>query len=92
MLARLNHRMDFLILLPNGIRVIVEVDGPQHYSGTKAVDGTVRGDRELKLRGYDVWRVTTSELRRQSIPAFVERFFTNIFKHHGVEAPLAVTD
>ncbi|WP_189278114.1 AbiJ-related protein, partial [Kitasatospora griseola] len=69
--ALLNHRMDFLLLLPNGARVIVEVDGPQHYATTKAVDDTVRGDRDLRLRGYDLWRVTTSELSRQPLSSFV---------------------
>lgn len=72
-------------------RVVVEVDGPQHYAGIKAVDNTVRGDRELKLRGYDLWRVITSELRRQPIPTFVEPFFTNIFKYYGLDVPPAVT-
>lgn len=27
-----HQRMDFLMLLPNGIRVVIEIDGKQHYS------------------------------------------------------------
>ncbi len=85
--ALINHRMDFLILLPNGVRVIVEVDGRRHYANDKAVDDTVRGDRDLKLRGYHVWRVTTSELRQQPLGPFVEELFTSILRHHGLDVP-----
>ncbi len=31
--ALLRFRMDFLMLLPNGVRVVLEVDGKQHYAG-----------------------------------------------------------
>ncbi|SCE41372.1 hypothetical protein GA0115240_159019 [Streptomyces sp. DvalAA-14] len=44
--ALLNHRMDFLMLLPNGRRVVLEVDGGHHYATSRAYEATVRGDRE----------------------------------------------
>jgi hypothetical protein len=85
--ALINHRMDFLLLLPNGVRVIVEVDGWHHYGTAKAVDDTIRGDRDLKLRGYHVWRVTTNELGAQLLVPFATDFFTSVLQHHGLEVP-----
>jgi hypothetical protein len=51
--------MDFLLLAPNGRRVVIEVDGKQHYAeGDKAsprlYSQMVAEDRRLQLRGY-VW-------------------------------------
>ena len=65
--AMLRFRMDFLLLLPHGQRVVLEVDGNTHYSpgGTprscRYADG-VRGDREFKLAGYEVFRFGATEL------------------------------
>ncbi|QGV79332.1 hypothetical protein [Streptomyces ficellus] len=65
-----NLRMDFLMLLPGGHRVVLEVDGLQHYTrnqGTEPDSGryaaTMAGDRELTLRGYEVFRFGHDELR-----------------------------
>ena len=66
--ALLRFRMDFLLLLPQRVRVVVEVDGKQHYSrddgaadpGTYAA--MVAADRELKLSGYEVFRFGAVEL------------------------------
>lgn len=59
--ALLRFRMDFLLLLPGGQRVVLEVDGRQHYSTNGRPDSTkyaagMRGDRDLKLSGYEVFR------------------------------------
>ncbi|WP_409496002.1 hypothetical protein [Amycolatopsis sp. cmx-11-12] len=62
------QRMDFLLLLPQRIRIVIECDGKQHYT-----DETGRGDsqryadmvaedRELRLRGYEVYRFGGAEL------------------------------
>jgi hypothetical protein len=50
----LNLRMDFLMLLPGGHRVVIEVDGKHHYATGDRADPTVyaatmRGDRELRF-------------------------------------------
>jgi hypothetical protein len=68
--ALLGHRMDFLLLLPHGQRVVLEVDGAHHYASP---DGTrpdpshyaalARADRELKLSGYEVFRFGATELK-----------------------------
>ncbi|MDI5969378.1 hypothetical protein POF50_008460 [Streptomyces sp. SL13] len=60
--------MDFLILLPNGARVVVEIDGHHHYDTDKAFENTVRGDRELKLRGYDNLADHHDRARAEAVP------------------------
>jgi hypothetical protein len=53
------QRMDFLLLLPNRQRVVIEVDGRQHYSDDDGHADTglyaemVREDRALRLAGYE---------------------------------------
>ncbi len=91
--ALARFRMDFLLLLPNGARVVVEIDGKQHYaedngaaSPTKYAEMTA-ADRDLRLSGYEVYRFGGSELdggvRATSI---VGDFFRRLFKRHGVTA------
>jgi hypothetical protein len=69
--ALLRHRMDFLLLMPHGQRVVLEVDGSHHYATPdgKRPDATryaanMRADRELKLSGYEVFRFGATELQR----------------------------
>jgi very-short-patch-repair endonuclease len=82
--ALLNHRMDFLMLLPNGHRVVLEVDGGHHYATSRAYEATVRGDRDLKLRGYEVYRFSSTELGRDQIGPLVKQFSTHLFDLHGL--------
>lgn len=72
--------MDFLLLLPNQQRVVIEVDGSQHLSA----DGEpslpqyakmVAADRELRLAGYEVYRFGANELVGPAAAAVIERFF-----------------
>ncbi len=56
-----HQRMDFLMLLPNGVRIVIEIDGQQHYSeGDKASPKLYAqmavDTRELQLKGYEVYR------------------------------------
>jgi very-short-patch-repair endonuclease len=89
--ALLNHRMDFLLLLPGGARVVIEVDGVQHYADdtrradTRRYARLVSGDRELKLAGYDVYRFGGIELQGPESVAMVEQFFKALFKRHGIK-------
>ena len=73
--ALLRFRMDFLLLLPHGQRVVLEVDGSHHFTSpdgqpdaAKYADG-VRGDRDLKLSGYEVFRFGATELQDPEPPA-----------------------
>lgn len=88
--ALLNHRMDFLMLLPGGHRAVLEVDGRHHYATAKAYEDTVRGDRDLKLRGYEVYRFSSTELsNRHHAGPLLEQFFTTLFTHHNLTIPPA---
>ncbi|MFE9400116.1 hypothetical protein [Streptomyces flavidovirens] len=88
--ALLRFRMDFLLLLPHGQRVVLEVDGSQHYTrdhgrtpDTGKYAEMVAADRDLKLSGYEVFRFGHDELRdldatekllRQFLPAMFRRY------------------
>lgn len=83
--ALLNHRMDFLLLLPDGRRVMLEVDGRHHYGTAENYEKTVVGDREMKLRGYEVYRFSSTELTNPPTAAqLLTRFFADLFTHHGL--------
>jgi hypothetical protein len=90
-LALTNFRMDFLALFPGGVRVVVEVDGVQHYSDAdgKASPAiyakNVSGDRDLKLAGYDVYRFGGAELRTEiAASVMVRSLFDKLFQRHGI--------
>ncbi|WP_218220340.1 hypothetical protein [Nesterenkonia sp. Act20] len=62
----LRQRMDFLLLFSSRHRVVIEVDGKQHYaSGDKASPALysemVAEDRRLRLAGYEVYRFGGAE-------------------------------
>jgi very-short-patch-repair endonuclease len=88
--ALLRFRMDFLMLLPQSIRVVLEVDGAHHYGSEAGIADGVRyaamaaGDRELKLAGYQVFRFGAVELIRGDAPVMVKSFFESLFKQYGV--------
>lgn len=89
--ALLRFRMDFLLLLPHGQRVVLEVDGSHHFTSpdgrpdaARYADG-VRGDRDLKLSGYEVFRFGATELQdREAARSLLRRFFAELFRRFGV--------
>jgi hypothetical protein len=91
--ALLNHRMDFLMLLPGGIRVVIEVDGKQHFADDSGRADTAKyakmaaGDRDLRLSGYDVYRFGGVELQGEGAARLVKVFFDALFTRHGVVVP-----
>lgn len=91
--ALLTHRMDFLMLMPGGSRVVIEVDGQQHYGDANGLADPYRyaqlaaGQRELSLAGYEVYRFAGVELRGDDGPAAVKIFFERLFDHQGVRLP-----
>lgn len=72
-IALLRQRMDFLLLLENKVRVVIEVDGRHHYAvetkdnpsvyiaKPKLYAEMVKEDRRLRLRGYEVYRFGGAE-------------------------------
>lgn len=84
--ALLRFSMDFLMLLPNGVRIVIEVDGKHHYSDAsgrgdpqKYAD-MVAADRDLRLAGYDVYRFGAVELNGESGVRNAGDFFERLFK------------
>lgn len=88
--ALLRFRMDFLLLLPRGQRVVLEVDGMQHYTNNGRPDpiayaSNMRADRDLKLSGYEVFRFGAAELQdRQQAREMIQRFFEDLFRWFDV--------
>jgi very-short-patch-repair endonuclease/predicted regulator of amino acid metabolism with ACT domain len=69
------QRMDFLLLLAGGVRIVLEIDGQHHYGDSEA-DSKFRTnsskyaamaaeDRRLRLAGYEVYRFGAGELQLQ---------------------------
>ncbi|MFD8079494.1 hypothetical protein ACFV3E_43560 [Streptomyces sp. NPDC059718] len=83
-----NLRMDFLMLLPGSRRVVLEVDGSQHYTRNNGIEpdpakyaATMAGDRDLKFRGYEVFRFGHDELRdRDRARPVVADFFRHLLQ------------
>ena len=86
------QRMDFLLLLPGANRVVLEVDGRQHYSDQDGRANThryaemVAEDRRLRLDGYEVYRFGGAELvDRVGASGMLNDFFHALFARHGVD-------
>jgi hypothetical protein len=89
--ALARFRMDFLLLLPRGHRVVIEVDGQHHFADESGRASPARyadmmaADRELRLVGYEVFRFGAAELDgSDKAKHTVRRFFFALFKKHGV--------
>lgn len=85
------QRMDFLLLLPRRVRVVLELDGKQHYSLESGLASPlnyaamVREDRDLRLAGYEVYRFGGHEFVDEQDPtAMLRAFYSNLLTRHGV--------
>ncbi len=78
--------MDFLVLLAARRRVVIEVDGAEHYSehnrpSPRRYAEMVRADRDLRLAGYEVYRFGGAELPDHARAATVlEPFFDELLR------------
>ena len=84
------ERMDFLLLFSDRNRVVIEVDGKQHYAKGDVASPEdyarmVAEDRKLRLRGYEIYRFGGYELsttgRGQKV---IKDFFHTLFDKHGI--------
>ena len=89
--AMARFRMDFLLLLSHGHRVVIEVDGKHHYAGDDGRASPARyasmmaADRDLRLAGYEVFRFGAAELDGgDAAVAVVKNFFEALFNRHGI--------
>ncbi len=76
------QRMDFLLLLARRRRVVLEVDGIQHYADSEGRASPARyaemaaADRELRLAGYEVCRFGGHEIAdRSQATGILGKFF-----------------
>jgi very-short-patch-repair endonuclease len=88
--------MDFLLLLPGHVRVVIEVDGVQHYANDRGEAAPskyadiVSGDRDLKLLGYEVFRFGGWELKDEETSLrLIGPFFDRLFLRYNVSASRA---
>ena len=93
-----HQRMDFLMLFSESQRVVIEIDGVQHYAdyvaGNKkhyaSVDkyaDMMAAQREMSLAGYDVYRFGAKELYDPAIgKRKVRAFFEGLFSKYGISA------
>lgn len=77
------QRMDFLILFSSRHRVVLEVDGKQHYAhGDTASPALysemVAEDRRLRLAGYEVYRFGGAELMKDDASTMLAEFFDQL--------------
>lgn len=80
------QRMDFLLLLAGGRRVVCEIDGKTHYTdetgepSPRRYAQMVQDDRQLQLRGYEVYRFGAAELPDgTAADQLVDAFFARLF-------------
>ena len=84
------QRMDFLMLLPDGVRIIIEIDGKQHYSEEDKSSPSkyaemVESDRKLKLYGYEVFRFGGYEFLDDNHPRDkINDFLQLLFRKYGL--------
>lgn len=85
-----HQRMDFLMLISSNRRIIIEIDGKQHYSKNDVASPElyakmVEDDRKLKLYGYDVFRFGGFEfIDKIKIKEKIEQFFYDLFKFYDL--------
>lgn len=85
-----HQRMDFLMLIPNGVRIVIEIDGKQHYSegdksSPKLYAEMAVDTRELQLKGYEVYRFGGYEfIDSKQSKSMIQDFFKLLFKKYSV--------
>ncbi|WP_433616928.1 hypothetical protein ACQP2P_16280 [Dactylosporangium sp. CA-139114] len=87
------QRMDFLMLLPQNQRIVIEIDGKQHYCDEQGRPSPrkyaemMREDRRLRLAGYEVFRFGGYELASSAdeASAAVHAFVAELFARYHIE-------
>lgn len=88
--ALLRSRMDFLLLLPGGVRVVIEIDGKHHYSDTDGRSNPrlyaemMGADRALRIVGYEVYRFGVYELQQPNAEEVLIGFYRSLFERYSL--------
>lgn len=95
--TRIRQRIDFLLIMPNLKRIIIEIDGKHHYANDDGRANVhkyaemVKTDRALKLRGYDLYRFGGGEFYNSKGDAklnskkLVQEFFEMLFNFYKIK-------
>jgi len=100
------QRMDFLMLLPRGVRIVIEIDGKHHYGEGDRVAPMkyaemAAEDRRLRFQGYEIYRFGAAEFSdtqpdddagRLHIGPNSTKLVTAFFKQLFRRHPLPATD
>jgi hypothetical protein len=84
----MRERMDFLLLFPGRVRVVIEVDGKQHYAegdvaSPRLYSEMVAEDRRLRLQGYEVYRFGGFELGQAGAEGMLRAFFSDLLGNYS---------
>lgn len=92
-----HQKMDYLMIFSHRDRIVIEIDGKQHYAdGDKAspklYSEMVEAQREMSLLGYDVYRFGGYEFYmadkddtiKQAVLDKIKQFFMRLFKKYGI--------
>ncbi len=92
-----HQKMDFLMIISHRNRVVIEIDGKQHYAdgdraSPKLYSEMVKVHREMSLCGYDVYRFGGYEFigtsdggdAKQKVLNNLKQFFSNLFQKYSV--------
>lgn len=92
-----HQKMDFLMIFSHKDRIVIEIDGKQHYAeGTTAsprlYSEMVRAHREMSLLGYDVYRfggyefmgADADETVNKKVLDNIKQFFVRLFCKYGI--------
>lgn len=92
-----HQKMDFLMIFSHQNRVVIEIDGKQHYAegntaSPKLYSEMVRAQREMSLYGYDVYRfggyefmsADSDENLKNQVLENLKSFFVRLFYKYGV--------
>jgi hypothetical protein len=81
------QRIDFLLILKNNKKIIIQVDANQHFADEDKFSpgkyaAMMSGDRELKLKGFEVYRFGSFEFKDENIENNLEEFFILLFEKY----------
>lgn len=92
-----HQKMDFLMIFSHRDRIVIEIDGKQHYAtgdiaSPKLYSEMVQAHREMSLFGYDVYRFGGYEFynadrdpeAKKVMLDNLKKFFTRLFQKYGV--------
>lgn len=92
-----HQKMDFLMLCSMSERIVVEIDGSQHYAESISINGKktnvalpkkygemVKAQREMTLYGYEVYRFGGYEFCDEHITNKIKQFLIRLLQKHGI--------